>query len=77
MIGENGGDTGLLRALEPGNVVGVRLCARFAGWEISARDGYLFFDVGDDSSEYCHGAWSRGWMVWLMRYSGPRAASAV
>ncbi|KAL0258036.1 hypothetical protein SLS55_007207 [Diplodia seriata] len=37
--------------LEPGNVIAVRLCARFAGWEIYAKNGYLAVDIGDESFE--------------------------
>ncbi|KND90485.1 Calcium-independent phospholipase A2-gamma [Tolypocladium ophioglossoides CBS 100239] len=36
----------LLRVLEDGNVIAVRLCARFRGWEIHVRGGYLTFDFG-------------------------------
>ncbi|KAF2875149.1 acyl transferase/acyl hydrolase/lysophospholipase [Massariosphaeria phaeospora] len=36
----------LVRSLEDGNVIGVRLCSRFAGWKIHARNGYLLFDIG-------------------------------
>ena len=36
----------LVRSLKDGNVIGVRLCSRFQGWEIRARNGYLLIDVG-------------------------------
>ena len=36
----------MLRLLEPGNVIAVRLCARFTGWIIAAREGLLVFDIG-------------------------------
>ncbi|KAF8522563.1 acyl transferase/acyl hydrolase/lysophospholipase [Hysterangium stoloniferum] len=42
-----GGERGLLAVLEPNDVIGVRLCARFPGWRILARTGYLVFDLGD------------------------------
>ncbi|TQV94394.1 hypothetical protein V2A60_002576 [Cordyceps javanica] len=38
-----------LKALEPGNVIAVRLCARFPGWEIFATNGYLVIDIAEDN----------------------------
>ena len=38
----------ILRLLEPGNVIAVRLCARFKGWTIAAREGLLVFHVGKE-----------------------------
>ncbi|TFK32671.1 acyl transferase/acyl hydrolase/lysophospholipase [Crucibulum laeve] len=32
--------------LSPGNVIGIRLCARFPGWEIMAKSGYLVVELG-------------------------------
>ncbi|KAF3388415.1 Phospholipase A I [Penicillium rolfsii] len=44
-----GRDHDLLRQLEPGNVLAVRVCARFPGWELYGKDAYLIFDVGDET----------------------------
>ncbi|KAK6524472.1 hypothetical protein TWF281_011380 [Arthrobotrys megalospora] len=41
----------LVRNLEPGNVIGVRLCSRFGGWEIWARNGYLVFEIGKETMD--------------------------
>lgn len=41
-----------LKALEPNNVIAVRLCARFQGWEIFANTGYLVLDIAEDNSPY-------------------------
>ena len=35
--------------LQNGNVIAVRLCARFAQWSIAARNGYLIVDVGTEN----------------------------
>ncbi|KAI1761318.1 acyl transferase/acyl hydrolase/lysophospholipase [Hypoxylon sp. FL1150] len=35
----------LIKFLKAGDVVAVRLCARFPGWEIHAREGKLIFDL--------------------------------
>lgn len=37
----------LLNFLEAGNVIAVRMCARFGGWQIFAEKGYLLFDISD------------------------------
>lgn len=42
----------LVRFLEDGNVIGVRLSSRFPGWEIHAQNGYLIFDVGQETRSY-------------------------
>lgn len=34
---------------QDGNVISVRLCARFLGWEIFARSAYLVIELGDAS----------------------------
>ncbi|XXH02875.1 hypothetical protein Hte_009263 [Hypoxylon texense] len=39
-----------LKLLEAGNVIAVRLCARYGSWEISADNGYLVIDIGDDNN---------------------------
>ena len=31
--------------MKDGNCIAVRLCARFAGWKIKARTGYLVLDI--------------------------------
>ncbi|OAA53139.1 Di-copper centre-containing [Cordyceps fumosorosea ARSEF 2679] len=41
-----------LKALEPGNVIAVRLCARFRGWKIFATNGHLVIDIGEDNQAY-------------------------
>ncbi|KAL3601140.1 hypothetical protein FPOAC2_05395 [Fusarium poae] len=41
-----------LKSLEAGNVIAVRLCARFAGWKISARNGHLVIDIKDDNDHF-------------------------
>ncbi|RSL54058.1 hypothetical protein CEP51_014774 [Fusarium floridanum] len=41
-----------LKSLEAGNVIGVRLCARFPGWKISARNGHLVIDINDDNGPF-------------------------
>ncbi|KAJ4243526.1 hypothetical protein NW757_011165 [Fusarium falciforme] len=38
-------DHDIFRLLEDGNCIAVRLCARFAGWKIKARTGYLVLDI--------------------------------
>ncbi|CAI4216176.1 unnamed protein product [Parascedosporium putredinis] len=40
-----GQDHDLFRLLEDGNVLGIRLCARFQNWEIVAKKGYLLFNI--------------------------------
>ncbi|KAK6359101.1 hypothetical protein TWF696_000268 [Orbilia brochopaga] len=40
------GQHDLIRCLEDGNVIAVRLCTRFQGWELYARNGFLVFDIG-------------------------------
>lgn len=42
----------LMLFLDEGNVIGVRLCSRFPGWEIHAQNGYLVFDVGTETRSY-------------------------
>jgi hypothetical protein len=37
---------------QAGNVIAVRLCARFAGWKISARNGHLVIDIKDDNGRH-------------------------
>ncbi|RVD89309.1 uncharacterized protein DFL_000323 [Arthrobotrys flagrans] len=39
----------LVRNLEPGNCIGVRLISRFQAWAIYARNGYLVFKIGDET----------------------------
>ncbi|KAL7900614.1 Monophenol monooxygenase [Trichoderma sp. SZMC 28014] len=39
----------LLRLLEAGNVIAVRLCAEYPNWAIHARNGYLVFDIDSDN----------------------------
>ncbi|KAF5530185.1 di-copper centre-containing protein [Fusarium napiforme] len=41
-----------LKSLEAGNVIAVRLCARFAGWKISAKNGHLVIDIRDDNDPF-------------------------
>ncbi|KAI7759009.1 hypothetical protein LZL87_010004 [Fusarium oxysporum] len=41
-----GKDHDIFRLLEEGNVIAVRLCARFQAWQIKARTGYLVLDIG-------------------------------
>ncbi|KAF3003991.1 hypothetical protein E8E14_007678 [Neopestalotiopsis sp. 37M] len=36
----------MMRLIEDGNVLGVRLCARYSGWKIYAKRGYLRIDIG-------------------------------
>ncbi|KAK3995228.1 acyl transferase/acyl hydrolase/lysophospholipase [Cladorrhinum sp. PSN332] len=36
----------IFRLMEDGNVIAVRLCARFQGWEIWAQNGYLVLELG-------------------------------
>ncbi|EMT71987.1 acyl transferase/acyl hydrolase/lysophospholipase [Fusarium oxysporum II5] len=43
---EFGKDHDIFRLLEEGNVIAVRLCARFQAWQIKARTGYLVLDIG-------------------------------
>ncbi|ORY09149.1 acyl transferase/acyl hydrolase/lysophospholipase [Clohesyomyces aquaticus] len=45
----------LVRSLEPGIVIGVRLCLRFGGWEIYGRNGFLVFDISSETpvSSFC------------------------
>jgi hypothetical protein len=31
---------------KPGNVIGVRLCARFGGWTIMVNNGFLVIELG-------------------------------
>ncbi|KAL0958133.1 hypothetical protein HGRIS_000301 [Hohenbuehelia grisea] len=38
----------IFRALEPGNAIGVRVCARFPGWQNFATSGSLDLRVADD-----------------------------
>ncbi|KAK6347586.1 hypothetical protein TWF718_005424 [Orbilia javanica] len=39
----------LVRNLEPGNCIGVRLVSRFKAWEIFAQNGYLVFKLGSET----------------------------
>jgi hypothetical protein len=39
-------DHDIFRLMQDGNVIAVRLCARFPGWHIYAKTGYLLFGVG-------------------------------
>ncbi|KAF4951188.1 hypothetical protein FGADI_7679 [Fusarium gaditjirri] len=41
-----------LKSLEAGNVIAVRLCACYPGWEISARNGHLVIDIRDDNDPF-------------------------
>ncbi|GAB7348910.1 hypothetical protein MBLNU459_g7600t1 [Dothideomycetes sp. NU459] len=41
----------MLRLIEEGNVIAVRLCSRFQGWSIAAKRGYLVIDVGHKTIE--------------------------
>lgn len=34
------------------NVIAVRLCARFPGWEIWAKNGHLVIDIGNAKGAY-------------------------
>ncbi|CZR57037.1 uncharacterized protein PAC_06926 [Phialocephala subalpina] len=43
-----GAEHDLVRLLEEGNVIAVRLCSRFPGWWISARKGYLSIGIGKE-----------------------------
>ncbi|KAF3910728.1 hypothetical protein ABW21_db0208933 [Orbilia brochopaga] len=45
------GNHDLIRCLEDGNVIGVRLCTRFQGWQIFARNGYLVLDIGSETRD--------------------------
>ncbi|KAK7705080.1 hypothetical protein SLS57_010192 [Botryosphaeria dothidea] len=42
-------ESAVLRLLEEGNVLAIRLCARFRGWIISAKNGYLAVDISSDT----------------------------
>lgn len=42
-------DHDLFRLLEDGNVIAVRLCARFMGWKLFAQNGYLVMELGPKS----------------------------
>ncbi|KAG7409935.1 Calcium-independent phospholipase A2-gamma [Fusarium oxysporum f. sp. rapae] len=48
---EFGKDHDIFRLLEEGNVIAVRLCARFQAWQIKARTGYLVLDIGAPAGE--------------------------
>lgn len=37
--------------MEVGNIIAVRVCARFAGWETHAREGRLVVRISNDSSQ--------------------------
>jgi hypothetical protein len=37
----------MFRLLEDGNVIAVRLGARFKGWMIQVRGGYLRIEIGE------------------------------
>ena len=37
---------------KPGNVVGVRVCARFPGWTIMAKSGFLVVELGPKLSAF-------------------------
>ncbi|KAF4977237.1 hypothetical protein FZEAL_6220 [Fusarium zealandicum] len=39
-------DHDIFRLLEKGNVIAVRLCARFEAWKIKVRTGYLIIEIG-------------------------------
>ncbi|CAO2648169.1 Nn.00g090910.m01.CDS01 [Neocucurbitaria sp. VM-36] len=41
-------DHDLFRLLEDGNVIAVRICARFTSWKIAARSGYLVIDISNE-----------------------------
>lgn len=43
-----GKDHDIFRLLEDGNVIAVRLCARFPGWEMTVREGYLRVELGNE-----------------------------
>ncbi|KAK0713548.1 acyl transferase/acyl hydrolase/lysophospholipase [Lasiosphaeria miniovina] len=38
----------MFRLLEPGNVIAVRLAARFLGWAVYSRKGYLEIEIGEE-----------------------------
>lgn len=37
---------------QDGNVLAVRLCARFQGWELWAKNGALVIELGDEGLRY-------------------------
>lgn len=37
----------MMRLIEDGNVLAVRLCARYSGWKIYAKRGYLRIEIGE------------------------------
>ncbi|KAF7540964.1 hypothetical protein G7054_g961 [Neopestalotiopsis clavispora] len=37
----------MMRLIEHGNVLAVRLCARYSGWQIYAKRGYLRIEIGE------------------------------
>ncbi|THW78202.1 hypothetical protein D6D18_09738 [Aureobasidium pullulans] len=39
-------DHDLFRAIQPGDSIAVRICARFGGWQIFAKTAYLVVDLG-------------------------------
>ncbi|KAB2570091.1 Patatin-like protein 2 [Lasiodiplodia theobromae] len=39
----------ILRLMEPGNCIAVRLCSRFTNWTIYGRGGYLVIDIDNDA----------------------------
>jgi len=43
----------MFRLLEDDNVIAVRLCARFTGWEVSVQGGYLKIEIGDQGQISC------------------------
>ncbi|KAK8872485.1 tyrosinase domain protein [Apiospora arundinis] len=43
-------DSKFLKSLEAGNVIAVRICACFSGWQIYADNGHLVVDIGDDNN---------------------------
>ncbi|KAH8881049.1 FabD/lysophospholipase-like protein, partial [Thozetella sp. PMI_491] len=44
-------DSDMLRFLKEGNTIGVRICARFPGWQLWVREALILFDISKDTVE--------------------------
>lgn len=41
-----------LNSEQEGDIIAVRLCAQFPGWEIYAKDGRLVMELSENESQY-------------------------
>lgn len=61
----------LLNFLEPGNVIAVRICARFSCWKIFAANGHLLFDISDQNGMRASEVWLVTNLVLTLNSSPP------